>query len=54
MEIVTEGNEYIKTAKLPNGKIVLAIEDNIDGYTIVLTKQEVEKLAKMLLDEVRK
>ena len=53
MMIITKGNEYIKTAKLPNGKIVLAIEDNIDGYTIVLTKQEIEKVIEMLQEEIK-
>ena len=52
MKIITEGNEYIKTVKLPNGKIALVFEDNIDGYTIVLTKQEIEKVIEMLQEEV--
>lgn len=54
MKIVTKGNEYAKIIKLPNGNFALVIGDNIDGYNIVLTEQEVEKVANMLLDEVRK
>lgn len=54
MKIITEGNEYVKIVNLPNGKIALVIGDKIDGYSIVLTKQELENVAKMLLDEVRK
>ena len=53
MKIITKGNEYAKIINLPNGNFALVIGDNMSGYSIVLTKQEVEKVAKMLLDEVK-
>ena len=54
MKVVIKGNEYVKAVKLPNGNFALVIGDKVDGYSIVLTKQELENVAKMLLDEVRK
>lgn len=54
MKVITDNNEYAKIVKLPNGKFVLEVGDNLDGYNIVLTRSELENIAKMLLDEVRK
>lgn len=53
MKIITEGNEYIKTVKLPNGKFVMEVGDKLDGYNIVLTKQEIEKVIEMLQEEIK-
>ena len=52
MRIVTKENEYAKIVKLPNGKFALVIGDNHDGYSIVLTKQEIEKVIKILQESI--